>query len=277
MKKKLIGTLLILSCTAMLAACGNTKTASSEVVTPTAGDTTTVEETVTEEPVATETPTEAEKDTDTDLPSTTELSTAMQEQFSDMHNFTIKMYVSQKDGEYSEDDKYMVMADGDGVTYSYVANYLETYTIDDTVYYYDETQQKWFTDTYDLGDTVSVKEEADTLKNQVFPDTAEVSRKYLNGTEYIAVAYEDNDDNHTKVVYYFTDDLKFVAASSEMLGATEMSGVDVSYLYMTLSLDSAVIPDDVKNAEKGNFEEYMMEAMSRMYGLDDTTTSNVEE
>ena len=277
MKKRLIGTLLILSCVTMLAACGKTTklAPSNNTIPPVPSD----ESVVTEEGTTTEesaTPTES-KQTDESLPSVTELSSAMQEQFSDMHNFTIKMYVSTKEGEYSEDDKYMVMADGDGVTYSYIANYLETYTIDDTVYYYDETQQKWFTDTYDLGDTVSVKEEADTIKNQVFPETAEVSRKYLNGTEYIAVAYEDNDDNHTKVVYYFTDDLKFVAASSEMFGATEMSGVDVSYLYMTLSLDSAVIPDDVKNAEKGNFEEYMVEAMSRMYDLEDTTTSNVEE
>lgn len=277
MKKKLIGALLILSCTAMLAACGKTTklVPSDNTIPPVSSD----ESAVTDESTTTEesaTPTES-KQIDESLPSVTDLSSAMQEQFSDMHNFTIKMYVSPKEGEYSEDDKYMVMADGDGVTYSYIANYLETYTIDDTVYYYDETQRKWFTDTYELGDTVSVKEEADTIRNQVFPETAEVSRKYLNNTEYIAVSYGDNDDNHTKVVYYFTDDLKFVAASSEMLGATEMSGVDVSYLYMTLSLDGAVIPDDVKNAEKGNFEEYMMEAMSRMYGLDDTTSSNVEE
>ena len=122
-----------------------------------------------------------------------------------------------------------------------------------------------------------MKEEADTIRNQVFPDTAEVSRKYLNGTEYIAISYTENDDNQTNVVYYFNNDLTFVAASSEMLGATEMSGVDVSYLYMTLSLDGAVIPEDVQNAEKGNFEEYMMTAMSRMYGLDETTTSNIEE
>lgn len=275
--KKIIGTLLILSCTVMLAACGKTTkfAPSNNTIPPIPSD----ESVITEEGTTTEesaTPTES-KQTNESLPSAAELSAAMQEQFSDMHNFTIKMYVSQKEGEYSEDDKYMVMADGDGVTYSYIANYLETYTIDDTVYYYDEIQQKWFTDTYDLCDTVSVKEEVDTIKNQVFPETAEVSRKYLNGTEYIAVAYEDNDDNHTKVVYYFTDDLKFVAASSEMFSATEMSGIDVSYLYMTLSLDSAVIPDDVKNAEKGNFEKYMTEAMSRKYDLEDTTTSNVEE
>lgn len=276
MKKKLIGILLTMSCVAMLAACGKTtKLAPNESITPPV----TSEESVTDESTTTEesaTPTELEK-TDESLPTASELSTAMQNQFSDMHNFTISMYVSPKEGEYSEDDKYMVMSDGDGVTYSYIANYLETYTIDDTVYYYDETQQKWFTDTYDLGDTTSVKEEADTIRNQVFPDTAEVSRKYLNGTEYIAISYTENDDNQTNVVYYFNNDLTFVAASSEMLGATEMSGVDVSYLYMTLSLDGAVIPEDVQNAEKGNFEEYMMAAMSRMYGLDETTTSNIEE
>lgn len=275
MKKKLIGTLLILSCITILAACGKTTklAPSNNTIPPIPSDESVKEGTTTEESA---TPT-ASKQIDESLPSVTNLSSAMQEQFSDMHNFTLKMYVSTKAGEYSEDDKYMVMADGDGVTYSYIANYLETYTIDDTAYYYDETQQKWFTDTYDLGDIVSVKDEVDTIKNQVFPETAEVSRKYLNDAEYIAVAYEDNDDNHTKVVYYFTDDLKFVAASSEMLGAAEMSGVGVSCLYMTLSLDSVVIPDEVKNAENGNFEEYIMEAMSRMYNLYDTTTSNVEE
>jgi hypothetical protein len=265
--KKIIGTLLILSCVTMLAACGKIQHIPSDESAITENSTTTEESATSTEP----------KQTDESLPSVTELSSAMQEQFSDMHNFTVKMYVSTEEGEYSEDDKYMVMADGDGVTYSYIANYLETYTTDDTVYYYDETQQKWFTDTYDLGDTVSVEDEADTIKNQVFPETAEVSSKCLNGTEYIAVAYEDTDDNHTKVVYYFTDDLEFVAASSEMLGATEMSGVDVSYLYMTLSLDGAVIPDDVKNAEKGNFEEYQVEATSRLYDLDGATTSNNEE
>lgn len=276
MKKKLIGILLTMSCVAMLAACGKTtKLAPNESITPpVTGEESVADESTTVEESAT--PTKSEKN-DESLPTASELSTAMQNQFSDMHNFTISMYVSPKEGEYSEDDKYMVMSDGDGVTYSYIANYLETYTIDDTVYYYDETQQKWFTDTYDLGDTTSIKEEADTIRNQVFPDTAEVSHKYLNGTEYIAISYTENDDNQTNVVYYFNNDLTFVAASSEMLGATEMSGVDVSYLYMTLSLDGAVIPEDVQNAEKGNFEEYMMAAMSRMYGLDETTTSNIEE
>ena len=269
MKKKLIGALLVLSCVSMLAACGKTTEAGKN------DKQTTEPETTVEEVVDTATPTETEttETPDEDLPSIAELTTAMQTQFTDMKNFTMKMYVSKTGNAYTEDDLYMVMGDGDGVSYAYVANFIDAYLMDDTVYYYDATQEKWFTDDYTTDDgSFSATDDVNSIKEQTFPGDTVIERRELNGVTYIAATYTDGDDNETTVTYYFDDDLKFVAASSEMLEASELGSVEAGFLYMTLTSEGVTIPEEALNAEKGDYEAYMMTAFTSMYNIDEDET-----
>lgn len=275
MKKKLIGALLVLSCVSMLAACGKTTEVSKN-------DKQTTEPKINVEEVvdpATPTETEPTETPDEDLPSIADLTTAMQTQFTDMKNFTMKMYVSKSDNSYTEDDLYMVMGDGDGVSYAYVANFIDAYLLDDTVYYYDATQEKWFTDDYTIDDgSFSATDDVNSIKEQTFPGNTVIELKELNGVTYIAATYVDSDDNQTSVTYYFDDDLQFVAASSEMLEATELGTTGSGFLYMTLTPEGVKIPDEALNAEKGDYEAYMMAAFTSMYNIDeDETIYNTDE
>lgn len=270
MKKKLIGALLVLSCVSMLAACGgktdevsnkNDKQVTSEVEKTTKEE---VEEEV--EPTEEPTPTEVVSE----YPTTEQLTEAMHNQFANMENYTMKMYVSTNATAYTDADLYMAMGKSGDINYTYIANYLEAYMEGDTIYYYDAAQEKWFTDDYDSSESgLTMDEDADSIKDQTFPEDTVIENRDLNGTTYIAAIYKDSDEYQSEVVYYFDDDLNFIAAGSEMTGSTEMSEVESGYLFMTLDTDKIEIPEEALNAEKGNYEEYMMNAFMSMYNVED--------
>lgn len=276
MKKKLIGALLIISCVSILVACGgntnevsnkNDKQVTSEV------EKTTKEEVDEVEPTEEPTPTEAEND----LPGIADLSAAMQNQFKDVKDFSMKMYISTNSDSYTDDDLYMAMAKGDNVSYTYIANFLEAYLVDDTIYYYDATKEQWFVDEYTNDDgSFEVTDEVDSIKDQTFPGNTVIELKTLNGTEYIAATYEDGDEyEQTTVTYYFDEDLTFIAAGSKMDDATEFG--EAGYLFMTLDTNPVVLPDEVKEAEAGNYEEYVMNVFTSMYDVSEDNTLYTDE
>ena len=278
MKKKLIGALLVLSCVSMLAACGgktdevsnkNDKQVTSEV------EETTKEE-VEEEVEPTEKPTPTEN-VSKDLPGIADLSAAMQNQFKDVKDFSMKMYISTNSDAYTDDDLYMAMGKNDNVSYTYIANFLEAYLVDDTIYYYDTTKEQWFVDEYTNEDgSFEVTDEVDSIKDQTFPGNTVIELKTLNGTEYIAATYEDGDEySQTTVTYYFDEDLNFIAAGSEMNDATEFG--ESGYLFMTLDTNPVVLPDEVKEAEAGNYEEYVMNVFTSMYNTSEDDASYTDE
>lgn len=277
MKKKLIGALLIISCVSMLAACGgntnevsnkNDKQVTSEV------EKTTKEEVDEVEPTEEPTPTETVSN---DLPGIADLSAAMQNQFKDVKDFSMKMYISTNSDSYTDDDLYMAMAKGDNVSYTYIANFLEAYLVDDTIYYYDATKEQWFVDEYTTDDgSFEVTDEVDSIKDQTFPGNTVIELKTLNGTEYIAATYEDGDEyEQTTVTYYFDEDLTFIAAGSKMDDATEFG--EAGYLFMTLDTNPVVLPDEVKEAEAGNYEEYVMNVFTSMYDMSEDNTLYTDE
>ena len=272
MKKKLVGALLVLSCVSMLAACGKTDTTIGKKQA-------TAEVETTKEVVDDEEPTPTEEVAE--YPTAEQLTEAMQNQFADMKNFTMKMYVSSDATSYTEDDLYMAMSDGDGVTYTYIANYINAYMVDNTIYYYDTAQEKWFSDDYDLDNSgLTMTDETDSIKDQTFPENTRIEDKDLNGITYIAAIYNDTDENQTEVIYYFDKDLNFIAASSEMTGSAETSDVETGYLFMTLTTDGVIIPDEVLNAEKGDYEEYVMNTFMQMYEVEEEgliTTQDEDE
>ncbi len=273
MKKKLIGALLVLSCVSMLAACGKTETDKDGKQ---AADQLTKQEVVAEDVEPTEEPTPAESN---DLPNIADLSAAIQTQFEDSQNFSMKMYISAKADAYTDDDIYMVMAKGDTVSYTYVANFIEAYLVDDTIYYYDTVKEQWFVDEYTTDDgSLEVTDDVDSIKDQTFPENTVIELKTLNGTEYIAATYEDGDEyEQTTVTYYFDKDLNFIAAGSKIDDATEFG--KAGYLFMTLDTNPVVIPDDVKEAEAGNYEDYIMNVFTSMYNTEDDAlyTDEVED
>lgn len=272
MKKKLVGALLVLSCVSMLAACGKTDTTIGKKQA-------TAEVETTKEVVDDEEPTPTEEVAE--YPTAEQLTEAMQNQFADMKNFTMKMYVSSDATSYTEDDLYMTMSDGDGVTYTYIANYINAYMVDDTIYYYDTAQEKWFSDDYDLDNSgLTMTDETDSIKDQTFPENTRIEDRDLNGITYIAAIYNDTDENQTEVIYYFDKDLNFIAASSEMTGSAEMSDIETGYLFMTLTTDGVIIPDEVLSAEKGDYEEYVMNTFMQMYEVEEeglVTTPDEDE
>lgn len=260
MKKKLISAFLIISCVSMLVACGKTE---DEKTTKQAADQLTKQEIVNNaEP--TEEPTSVESNS---FPSITDLSEAIQNQFKDVKDFSMKMYISTNSDSYTDDDIYMAMAKSDNVSYTYVANVLEAYLVDDTIYYYDAIREQWYTDEYTTDDgSFEVTDEVDSIKDQTFPENTVIELKTLNGTEYITATYEDGDEyDQTTVTYYFDKDLNFIVAGSKIEDATEFG--EAGYLFMTLDIDPVVIPDDVKDAETGNYEAYIMSVVTSMYDM----------
>lgn len=157
---------------------------------------------------------------------------------------------------YTEDQLIMTLERGNGATHIDDIYYLNAWLKDDTIYYYDTTKSTWFKSDHKVSNDEEdeVIQTFDAIKNQNFLNNANIYIVQVNNIDYNAIEYIDESGAYS--IYYFDDNMKLVAASSQ-----ENSG----YIFITISLDEVTIPEEVLGADIGDYESYMLDLYTNIY------------
>lgn len=266
MKKKICRLLFVcLTCMA-LTACGNTKNTTVGSTSEKHTETNDIKE----DP-KTENDTQNVNENKTTNATVADMNNYLHQQFGnideDTVNFTIKMYMSPNENSFTDDDLYMVMAKSPEVTYSYLVGYLAAWYTNNKIYYYDENKQNWFVSEHtveDEEDSVATLKEVGTA---TFPNDAKISTMTVNGVDYTTVTY--NDTPETEATYCFDDNYKLSMITS--------ANDDNGFIFGVISLDDVVIPEEVLNAQEGDYDAYILDLYQKYNDQSQTSNSTEDE
>lgn len=199
------------------------------------------------------------------------LSMSLRNQFGSYNNeidsINLKMYISDTADYFSESALFMEMKHANNLLYMYVPGMTTTWLTENTIYYFDETNNEWFKDNYSGEIPDDSENTIIGLATGSFPTETTVSTKVLNDNTYTVASFLDSD-GYT-VDYYFEEVdgvylLKILSSTDPAFG----------YTFIVLNFDEVVLPEEVINASQGNYEEY---ASSHAYNFENDIIGSLND